>query len=134
MERQEEIDKEFESFVADALDELESAFPTALENVAVVVETDVRRKTRDEIRLRRGVTLLGLYQGVPKIERSYGEPWMLPDKITLFIAPIADEAEHSGRPVRDVVRDVVWHEVAHALGLDEHRARASEHRRRSAKS
>ncbi len=84
--------------------------------------------------MRRGFTLLGLYQGVPKIARSHGEPWMLPDKITLFTGPIIEEANQTGRPVRDVVRDVVWHEVAHALGLDEHRARAAEHRRKSSKS
>ena len=125
------INVDFESFVAEALKHLEEAFPGVLENVAVVVEPDVRRKTRNEVGLRRGETLLGLYEGIPKSERTYEEIWMLPDKITLFMRPILDEADADGRSVREVVRDVVWHEVAHALGLDEDRAYDAEQRRRS---
>jgi predicted Zn-dependent protease with MMP-like domain len=124
-----DLERIFEAEVAAELSRLESTFPGVLENVAVVLEPDVRRKTRRAVQLRRGETLLGLYEGIPKTDRSYGEPWMLPDKITLFMSPILNEAETEHRVLREVIRDVVWHEVAHALGLDEDRARAAEHRR-----
>jgi len=124
------IDTEFDAIVANEIAHLERTFPGAFDNIAVTIEQDAR-DGEGGIRLRRGETLLGLYEGVPRLERTYDEAWMLPDKITLFMGPICEEAEADGRPLDEVVRDVVWHEVAHALGLGERRARAAEKRRRS---
>jgi len=123
---------EFEVLVASALDEIEDAFPDALANVAVCVEERCGRVAKDAVKLRRGDTLMGLYEGVPYTERSFNEVWMMPDKITLFIQPILAEARLSGRPAAEIIREVVWHEVGHLLGLDEKRARAAERRRRGA--
>jgi predicted Zn-dependent protease with MMP-like domain len=97
-----------------------------LENVAVVVESRPGRVSRRAVKLKRHETLLGLYEGVPRIARSHQEGWMLPDKITLFQEPIEAEAEEMGQPVEDVIRDVLVHEVAHHLGYDERDARRIE--------
>lgn len=118
----------FESIVLDAMRELEAAFPDAFDNVAVCVESRPGRRSRAAVGLTRHETLLGLYEGTPRSERTFTEEWMLPDKITLYLEPIVEEAEEDGREVKDVVREVVWHEVAHALGLEEDRARAAEGR------
>ena len=122
--------EEFESIINATLDEIEEAFPGCLENVAVCVEERCGRIPKQAVKLRHGDTLMGLYQGVPRTERSYNEIWMMPDKITLFVQPILAEAKCLGRPAAEVIREVVWHEVGHLLGLDEKRARAAEQRRR----
>lgn len=123
---------EFEAIVASALDEIEDAFPDSLANVAVCVEERCGRVAKDAVKLRHGDTLMGLYEGIPYTERSFNEIWMMPDKITLFIQPILAEARFLDRPPAEVIREVVWHEVGHLLGLDEKRARAAERRRREA--
>ncbi|MBU1348990.1 metallopeptidase family protein [Patescibacteria group bacterium] len=110
---------------------LDASFPGVLRNVAVCVEDEPDEATCLEQGLGPDETLLGLYDGVPTTERSYEEGWMMPDKVTLYIDPILDEADDDGRSIEDVIRDVVWHEVAHHLGLDEDRADAVERRRRS---
>jgi len=123
-------EKEFEDLVTRALEGLKAVFPHALDNVAVCVEYHPRKASRKAVGLRMHETLLGLYEGVPRTKRSFGEGWMYPDKVTLFMQPILATAQDSGRPAADVIREVVWHEVGHALGLDEKRARAAERRRR----
>ncbi len=63
--------------------------------------------------------LLGLYEGVPLVERGAdGDVGRLPDQITVFYRPLlemcADEAE---------LREEIWitlvHELGHFFGLDE---------------
>ncbi len=119
----------FERSINDAIRGLEDAFPGILENIAICIEDEPDEETRREQGLGPDETLCGLYDGVPVTERTYEEGWMLPDKITLYVLPILDEAEEDGRPIEDVIRDVIWHEVAHHVGLDEERADVSERRR-----
>jgi len=122
--------REFEESVTQALQGIKAAFPDALDNVAVCVERHPRKASKKAVGIRRHETLLGLYEGVPRAKRSFGEGWICPDKVTLFMQPILAEARDCGRPVADVICEVVWHEVGHAVGLDEKRARAVEQRRR----
>lgn len=122
---------EFTRCVTDALDEITQDFPGALENLAVCIEERCGNIPKKSVKLQRGETLMGLYQGVPRTARSFNEIWIMPDKITLFIQPILAEAKFVGRPAPDIIREVVWHEVGHLLGLDETRARAAERRRRT---
>lgn len=102
--------KEFEELVAKALDSVPEKFAEQLKNVAILVEEG-----------EWDGELLGLYHGVPQTERGdyYGVGMTLPDTITLYQRPIEREAEESGLSVPEVVRDTVWHEVAHYFGMDE---------------
>ena len=62
--------------------------------------------------------LLGLYEGIPLTEREdYG--MVLPDKITLFQAPIEAFCSNDDEVVEEVRKTVV-HEVAHHFGIDDH--------------
>ncbi len=99
---------EFEKLVARALDGVPEKFASRLKNVVVLVEEGEEHGE-----------LLGLYHGVPQTERGLGDGVLMPDTITLFQHPIEREAEESGVPVAQVVRDTVWHEFAHYFGLDE---------------
>ncbi len=111
--------KEFERLVADALDKVPEKFVEKMKNIAVLVE-----EGKDD------GELLGLYHGVPQTERGdgYGIGMTLPDTITLFMRPILQEAKDSGRPVDEVVRDTLWHEVGHYFGMDENHVRGREDR------
>jgi predicted Zn-dependent protease with MMP-like domain len=131
---------------------VEEEFPNAvpeqfrhlIKNVAFLIEDEA--PSRD---------LLGYYQGIPATARGdiYGVGMTLPDTITLYQKTIEREAEvlanlaqlegASGANsqqgmvgvrqdfdfVRRVVRDTIWHEVAHHFGYDEHQVRAREEKR-----
>lgn len=102
--------EEFEKMVSAALVRVPGRFAQKIKNVAVLVEEG-----------SGDGEMLGLYQGIPQTERgdAYGVGMTLPDTITLYMIPILKEAEESGLPVEQVIKDTVWHEVAHYFGMDE---------------
>lgn len=73
--------------------------------------------------------LLGLYQGRPLIYRSVAEPYSMPDRITIFQGP-HERNSSSESELRDLVRETIWHEVAHYFGMDEGQVLQAERRRR----
>jgi len=116
----------FEQLVASALSQLPEEFQEKLENVDVVVE---ERPTLGQMaRMRRGATLLGLYEGVPHTERTRGYSLVLPDKITIFKRPIERMCRNE-REVAAEIRRVLLHEIAHHFGFDEESLRRIEARK-----
>jgi len=115
--------KEFEKLVRSALEELPKEFADMLQNVDVVIEDGV---DMDMVR-NRGLggkgRLLGLYQGVPLRDRTHYYGMVLPDKITLFQHNIERACELQGLSVRDEVRHVIQHEIAHHFGISDERLR-----------
>ena len=112
----------FEKLVAEEFPRaVPEKFHSLIKNVAVLIEDEPSREVRAEHGLENGETLLGLYRGIPYDERGalYGIGTTLPDTITLFRLPILEEAGENEVEVRHVVRDNIWHEVAHYFGLDE---------------
>ncbi len=85
---------------------------------------------QDEARSRN---LLGLYQGIPATARGdhYGIGATMPDTITLYQKTIEEYAQMTGVSVAQVVRDTIWHEVAHHFGYDERQVRAKESKRKN---
>lgn len=100
----------FKHLVAQALDDLPPEVAERMDNVAVVVEAWPR--TDDD--------LLGLYEGINRLERAGGYHLATPDRITLFWRPILEEVG-SGDPeaIRKEVRKTIIHEVAHHFGFDD---------------
>lgn len=115
--------QEFERFVARVLDELPDDFAEKLLNVEVVVESRPSREELEQTGVAQGMTLLGLYQGVPLPGRGMGYTLVLPDKITIFKEPIENDARQVGVSVTEVIRKVVLHEVAHHFGIPDGRLR-----------
>ncbi len=115
----------FEELVARAVENLPEEFLIRLDNVDVVVEDYPTRAQLAETKLRRNETLLGLYEGVPLIERTQSYGMVLPDKITIFQQPIESRCR-SDAEITTEIRSVVQHEIAHHFGIDDARLKEIE--------
>ena len=114
--------KEFEEVVAEALDELPAEIAEAMSNVSVFVEPWPSRGTLEKMGLGSRFELLGLYEGVPLNRRNTSYSAVLPDRITIFQGPI--EAMGGRRAeLKDEIKSVVVHEIAHHFGIGEKRIR-----------
>lgn len=117
----------FEALVGEALDSIPDDFQRYLENVAVVIEMWPRPHQASRAGVGPGALLLGLYEGVPRTRRPAAMNLVLPDKITIFQGPIEWVTAHAGSDrdavIRNEVRRVVLHEVAHHFGIGEERLR-----------
>lgn len=134
--------KEFDELVADAFERIPEKFRLKVKNVALLVEDGPSQETLRENDVPEGETLLGLYHGIPATERGsgYGVGATLPDTITVYRKPVlaaaAGEADADfdwGPPtermkgrIRDMIRDTIWHEIAHYFGMDEYEVDARE--------
>ena len=122
--------KEFEKLVSEAIDALPSVGQKAIENVVFIVEPEVREAKAEEMHIKRGQLLLGLYEGVSKANRGSGYFGVLPDKITIFQHPIESLTRDNPEKLKEIVFDVVRHEVGHHLGFDEPGIRVHERDRK----
>jgi predicted Zn-dependent protease with MMP-like domain len=123
----------FEQLVAEEFpNAIPEKFRNIMHNVAFLIEDEPSQTLRKQERLGRNETLLGLYHGVPATARGdyYGVGATLPDTITLFQKPIEESALQEGKEVRQVIRDTIWHEVAHHFGYDERQIRGREKKRK----
>lgn len=113
--------EEFEQLVVKALDSLPASILGHLENVDVVIEDWPSREDFEEYGLGENGTMLGLYEGVPHVDRSSGYGLVLPDKITIFSGPVLNEAAETDGDIERVVRETVIHEIAHHFGISDER-------------
>lgn len=119
---------EFDQLVEEAYAGIPRRFRRRLKNVAIVVEPEPSPAQLAHGRVPRGSTLLGLYEGRPLTTRSVFEPFAMPDRITIFQGPherLARGPEH----LAALVKDTIWHEIAHYFGMDERQVRAAERKR-----
>lgn len=117
----------FERLVAQAVDDLPEQFITRLKNIDVVVEEQPASAKLAEVRLRRGETLLGLYEGVPLTKRGRHYGMVVPDKITIFQKPIEANCKNNTE-VKAEIQRVVKHEIAHHFGISDARLNKLENR------
>jgi predicted Zn-dependent protease with MMP-like domain len=111
--------RDFEDLVEEAVLALPDDIRGRLRNLAFVIEERAGEGERKAAEGSWGSRdLLGLYVGVPLTERHLEMSGVLPDKIVLYKAAIEEEAGHPEN-VRIVVRETVWHEIAHYFGFDE---------------
>lgn len=116
---------DFEKLVSEGIANLPEHIRKKVDNAAVCVED---RPTAEQLRKAKigpGGSLLGLYEGVPKTVWGRGFGGNLPDKITIFQRPIEQQARTPER-VKALVKEVVWHEVAHHFGFGERGVREME--------
>ena len=109
---------EFEVLIVEALSTLPAEFQDQLDNVDVLVEQFPTREQLAEAGLTDSSDLLGLYEGVPHVERTQGYDMVLPDRITLFQNAIEAKCR-SDEEVAEEIKKVLCHEIAHHFGIDE---------------
>jgi predicted Zn-dependent protease with MMP-like domain len=110
--------KAFERLVDEALRTIPARFRRAIQNVAVVVESEPSPELLDEMEIPPDDTLYGLYQGTPLTERTWSDPARLPDRVTIFQRPIEEDAETEDDIVW-MIGETVIHEFGHYFGLSE---------------
>ena len=108
-----------------ALEALPEEFRTRLENIVVVVADRPTPAQLSRTQLKRGYTLLGLYQGVPLTKRTHSYGMVPPDKITIFQKPIESICRGDVEITAEIQR-VVQHEIAHHFGIDDARLKEIE--------
>lgn len=104
--------EEFEKETAAAINALPPFFKERLANVVVLVRA---RPTAAQAG-KHGRGLLGLYEGVPLLDRGQSYSGAMPDKITLFKDNIEERRPGDGE-LRGEIRHVVMHEIAHHFGI-----------------
>jgi predicted Zn-dependent protease with MMP-like domain len=76
---------------------------------------EVFEEMADREKWRQGTELLGLYSGIFRTKRSFAQLNYAPELIFVFRGPIL---RCSKGDLREEVKRVVWHEVAHWLGYE----------------
>ena len=104
---------EFEEAVQAAIDTLPPDLNEAMSNVAIVVEDEPPP----------GMPLLGLYEGIPLTSRTSGYSGVPPDKITIYRLPLERLYGQDPALLREQIRRVVLHEIAHHFGISDDRLR-----------
>ena len=123
------MQSEFEKLVEQAVQELPEKIRQKMENVAIVVEDRPSPEQLRKVGVRYGGILLGLYEGIPQVKWGRGFGGNLPDKITIFQESIERFAKTS-EAIKELVKNTVWHEVAHHFGFEEKEIRELERKRK----
>ena len=109
---------QFADLVERALAELPPKFAEFLDEVPV----EIRDRSTPGQRRRAGVPrdslLLGLYQGIPRTQRSVEHSGVMPDVIYIFQEDV-ELASDNEQDLVEQVRTTVLHEIGHHFGLDE---------------
>ena len=123
------MDREkFEELVRQGIDAIPKKFLEKLDNVNIVIEDEPTEAQIKKLKLGISSKLFGLYEGIPQTKRGYYSG-VLPDKITIFQKPIEEKALNDEH-VKEMVKNTVWHEIAHHFGMDEERVRKAERKRK----
>ena len=104
-------------------------FLRKLDNVVIVVDDEPTPAQARKLNIHPGWVLFGLYEGVPQAARGNHYTSVVPDKITIFQKPI-EAAAGSVEEIKEIVKNTVWHEIAHHFGMNEDAVRRAESRRR----
>jgi predicted Zn-dependent protease with MMP-like domain len=104
---------DFDQWVEDAIEGLPRDLRSAISNVAIVIEDEPPA----------GLPLLGLYHGVPLTRRTSSYAAVPPDKISIYRGPLERYYSDDPARLREEIRRVVIHEIAHHFGISDERLR-----------
>jgi len=120
---------EFEKIVEKGIEAIPEKFLRKLNNVAIVVVAEPTLAQKKKLNIHPDWTLFGLYEGIPQTHRGINYSAVLPDKITVFQRPI-EKAARDEKDIKEMVKNTVWHEIAHHFVMSEDQVRRAEVRRR----
>jgi len=124
-------EEDFDSLVDEAWERIPDKFREQVENVLIAIEDYPNPRQLRKMKIRG--TLLGLYDGVPKIAWGQAVMGVQPSKITIFRGPIIHQCR-TMEELKELISDVLMHEVGHYFGYDEDGIRELENRARAARN
>lgn len=101
-------EERFDEMVDDALDEIPDEFLPHMRNIVILV----RDRNEEE------PSLLGLYEGVSLITRTFDHSGFLPDAISIYKGALEEFCQTEEQLAAEV-RVTVLHEVGHYFGMSE---------------
>ena len=110
--------KRYEIMVSRVVRSLSPQVQAMLARVAVVVEAEPASSHFLDSDVTPEHDLFGLYQGIPMVDRDSAYSLAIPDRITIFVGPLARSSE-TRRDLDEQIRITILHELGHHLGLDE---------------
>ncbi len=110
---------EFEQLVEQVLATLPDEYAGRLHNLVFIVEESADTELLDQLGFEQPEELLGFFSGTPLSERSHDQIDFGPELITLYQRAIEAEAKSCGLPLHQVIRETLWHEIAHYFGFSE---------------
>lgn len=113
-------EEEFDRIVAHAVDRIPPEIRQHLGNIVITVKKRPSRQMMREMGMHPDDYPLGLFQGVPLIERSATIPPLYPDMIYLFQEPLEEMCD-TREELEEEIEVTVVHEVAHYIGMTEER-------------
>jgi predicted Zn-dependent protease with MMP-like domain len=115
-------DEEFKSFMEASMSSIPSGFSAKLENIVFIFEDCPSINDVERLNLKDVKSLLGLYSGVPYTHRNTWYGGTIPDRIILFKKNI-EAIVNSETELKEKIKEVIIHEVAHYFGMDEQQIR-----------
>ena len=112
--------QKFEELVWEGLDSLPRKFKRSLKNVDIVVEDEPNSEQAKSINAGNRSSVLGLYEGVPLLNRTTQYGNVMPDKISIFKKNI-EQICKTDEDIKRVVVHTVQHELAHHFGISDKR-------------
>jgi len=123
-------EKDFEKLIKEAILELPEKIRQKINNCTLCIEKKPSPEQLRKSGIRHAGSLLGLYEGVPQTKWGRGFGMILPDKIIIFQEPIEKFAGGTPEAIKELVRNTVWHEIAHHFGFNEKQVRELEKKRK----
>lgn len=101
------------------LEQLPREFAHSLGDVVLQIEEVADRDTARRLGLDHPMQLSGLYEGIPLNHQSVGQSGMLPERVTLYRAPIIAEWRSTRFSLAQIVSHIVIHEIGHHFGFSD---------------
>ena len=112
--------KAFDRIVERAIRRIPEEIRRHLENLVITVRQELPEEMAHEMDIDPEEEVLGLFRGVPLIERSVSAPPLFPDTIFLFQGPL-ERMCATVEELEEQLEITVVHEVAHFIGMGEER-------------
>ena len=111
--------KIFKQQVAQILAALPDEYASRLQNLVFLIEDRADAETLAMVGFDDPEELLGYFDGIPLLERTHDMVQTGPARIILYRCAIEEESRISGLPIERVIRETLWHEIAHYFGFSE---------------
>ena len=115
-------EEEFQGFIDLSFESIPETFREKLENLVFIVEDYPSNHDLERLGLKHKEQLLGLYSGTPYTHRNTSYMGTIPDRIILFQKNI-ESVCHSIEELKNKVKEVIIHEIAHYFGMSESEVR-----------